>query len=181
MSRLKEKYIKEVIPAMKEKFGYTNDLATPKLEKVVVHVGLSQGLNDPKFIEIAENTLQRITGQRPVKTRAKKSISNFKIKKGLVIGLMVTIRKEKMYDFVDKLINVTLPRVRDFRGLSPKAVDQSGNLSIGFKENICFPEIKPDEIEKLHGLQVTIKTTARSRERGFELLKLLGLPFREKD
>lgn len=182
MSRLKEKYIKEVIPALKEKFGYRNNLAVPKLEKVIVHVGLSQGLKDPKFVETAENTLSIITGQRPVKTKAKKSISNFKIRKGLVIGMMVTLRGEKLYDFVDKLINVALPRVRDFRGLSSKAMDRSGNLSIGFRENICFPEIEPDEIERLHGLQVTIKSTAGSKEKGLELLKLLGFPFsREKD
>lgn len=178
MTRLKEKYIKEVVPAMKEKFGYKNSLAVPRLEKVVVHAGLGAGLKDPKFAEIVESTLSRITGQQPLKTKAKKSISNFKIKKGQIIGMMVTLRGDRMYDFVDKLINITLPRVRDFRGLAKESLDQNGNLSIGFREHVCFPEIKPDEIEQIHGLEVTIKTTARSREKGFELLKLLGFPFR---
>lgn len=180
MTDLKEKYIKEVIPILKEKFSCRNNLAVPKLEKVIIHVGLSSSLKDEKFLEVAENTLLRITGQYPVRKKAKKSISNFKIRKGMVIGMMVTLRGERMYSFVDKLINITLPRVRDFRGLSSKTLDQDGNLSIGFRENICFPEIKPDEVEKIHGLQVTVKTTARSKEKGFELLKLLGFPFREK-
>ncbi len=180
MSRLKEKYLKEIVPALKEKFGYKNNLAVPKLEKVVVHIGLSQNLKDPKFIEIAEETVLKITGQYPLKTKAKKSISNFKIRKGMVVGMMATLRGDRMYDFVDKLINVALPRVRDFRGLSQKAMDQNGNLSIGFRENICFPEIKPDEVEKIHGLQVIVKTTAKSKEEGLELLRLLGFPFRQK-
>jgi len=175
--RLKIKYFKEVIPAMQKKFGYQNVLAVPKIEKVIVSAGLSLGLKDPKFLELVEETLKKITGQKPVKTLAKKSISNFKIRKGMPVGMMVTLRGDRMYDFVDKLINITLPRVRDFRGISPKCIDEQGNLSIGFRENICFPEIKSEEIEKIHGLQVTVKTTAKSKEKGLEMLKLFGFPF----
>jgi len=175
--RLKIKYRDNIVPEMKKKFGYQNDLAVPKLEKAVVAVGLSQGLKDPKFSEIAGDTLERITGQKPVKTKAKKSISNFKIRKGMPVGMIVTLRGKRMYDFIDKLINISLPRARDFRGLSPKFLDKDGNLSVGFRENICFPEIRSDEIGKIHGLQITVKTTARSREEGLELLKLFGFPF----
>jgi len=179
--RLKEKYKKEVIPEMKKIFGYKNDLAVPRLKKVVVNVGVGKNLKEPNFIEAVENNLMRITGQRPVKTKARKSISSFKIRKGLVIGLMVTLRGNRMYDFLEKLINVTLPRIRDFRGLSPNSIDDNGNLSIGFKEYISFPEIRPDEIEKLHGLEVSITTTSKSRKEGLELFKLLGFPFRSVD
>lgn len=180
MSRLKEKYNQVVIPAMKEKFGYKNNLAVPKIEKVVINVGTGKGLSDAKFNEVVENTLKRITGQQPVKVTAKKSISNFKIRKGLVIGMMVTLRGKKMTDFVDRLINVTLPRVRDFRGLETKSVDPSGNLNIGFREHIAFPEIKSDEVEKIHGLQVSVVTTAKTKEEGLELLRLLGFPFKKE-
>lgn len=165
---------------MRKKFGYQNSLAIPKVEKVVVSAGLSQGLGDPKFLDVVEDTLKKVTGQKPVKTKAKKSISNFKIRKGMPVGIMVTLRGGRMYDFIDKLINITLPRVRDFRGLSSKFLDQTGNLSIGFRENICFPELKSEEIEKIHGLQVTVKTTAKNREQGLELLKLLGFPFQKE-
>jgi large subunit ribosomal protein L5 len=175
---LREKYLKQVIPAMKEKFGYKNDLAVPKLEKVIVNVGIGQGLKDIKFKENVEATLMRITGQKPVERKARKAISGFKIKKGQVVGLMVTLRKKRMYDFVDKLINIALPRTRDFRGLNPKSMDGHGNLTIGFKEHIAFPEIKADEVERLHGLEVVIVTSARDDERGLELLKLLGFPFK---
>lgn len=179
-SRLKIKYQKEAIPALREKFGFENILAVPRIEKVVVSVGLSPGLKDAKFMDIVEETLRKITGQKPVKTLAKKSISNFKIRKGMAVGSVVTLRGARMYDFLDKLINVTFPRVRDFRGLSPKFLDREGNLSVGFKEDISFPEIKSEEIEKMHGLQVTVKTTAKDREKGLALLKLLGFPFKEE-
>ncbi len=179
--RLKERYQREVIPEMKKIFGYENNLAVPRLEKVVVNVGIGKNLKEPNFTEVVENNLMRITGQRPVKTKAKKSISGFKIRQGLIIGLMVTLRRQRMYDFIEKLIQATLPRVRDFRGLSPRAVDRSGNLSIGFKEILSFPEIKSDEIEKLHGLEVSIQTTAQSQKEGLELFKLLGFPFRAAD
>jgi len=180
MYNFKEKYQKEIIPALKEKFGYTNNLAIPRIEKVVINVGTGHGLKDPKFNEVVENTLQRITGQRPIKTVAKKSISNFKIRDGLVVGMVVTLRGKRMNDFIDKLVNVTLPRIRDFRGLEATCIDPKGNLNIGFKEHIAFPEIKPDEVEKIHGLQVSIVTTAKTREEGLELFRLLGVPFRKE-
>lgn len=162
---------------MEAKFGYKNNMAVPKITKVVINVGTGHGLKDAKFNEAVENTLIRITGQQPVKTAAKKSISNFKIREGLIVGMMVTLRGKRMYDFLDKLINIALPRVRDFRGLNPKSVDPKGNLNIGFREHISFPEIKSDEIEKIHGLQVSVVTTAKTRDEGVELLTLLGFPF----
>ncbi len=177
MNRLQEKYRKAIIPEMKKVFGYKNNLAVPRLSKVVLNIGAGPGLKDPKFNEVAENTLVRISGQRPVKTKAKKSISNFKIREGLVVGLMVTLRGKRMYDFVDKLINVTLPRVRDFRGLDLKTLDEQGNLNIGFKEHMAFPEIRADEVEKIHGLQISLITTAETKAEGTELFKLLGFPF----
>jgi large subunit ribosomal protein L5 len=176
---LQLKYEKEAVSEMQRLFGDENSLAVPKIVKAVVNVGLKQGLKDPKYIETAEQTLARITGQKPVKTLAKKSISNFKIRQGMVVGMMVTLRGKRMYDFLDKLVNVTLPRVRDFRGLSPDSVDDRGNLSIGFREYIAFPEIRPDEVERLHGLEIAIATTAKSREKGLVLFKTLGFPFRE--
>ena len=175
---LKEKYIQQVIPAMKEKFGYKNDLAVPKLEKVIINVGIGQGLKDQKFKENVEKTLVRITGQKPVERKAKKAIAGFKIRQGQVIGLIVTLRTKRMYDFVDKLVNIALPRTRDFRGLNPKSMDGHGNLTVGFKEHIAFPEIKADEVERLHGLEVVVVTLAKDDEKGLELLKLLGFPFR---
>jgi len=177
MERLREKYKNEAIPAMKKTFGYKNDLAVPRLKKVVLNIGTGHGLKDPKFNEVASDTLQRISGQKPVNTIAKKSISNFKIREGLIVGMMVTLRGKRMYDFVDKLINITLPRVRDFRGINTRAVDRQGSLNIGFREHIAFPEIKADEVEKIHGLQVSIITSAKTKEEGLELLKLLGFPF----
>jgi len=175
-----QKYYQEkVVPALKEEFGYTNNLSVPKITKCVINIGTSAGLKDPKFNEIVESNLRRITGQKPVKTLAKKSISNFKIRQGLVVGMMVTLRGKRMYDFLDKLINVTFPRVRDFRGIEEKLIDKNGNLNIGFKEHISFPEIKSDEVEKIHGLQITFTTTAKNREKGLSLFKLIGIPFRK--
>lgn len=179
MISIKEKYKKSAVPALTEEFGYKNPMAVPKLLKVVINIGTSHGLKDPKYNEVVENTLVRITGQRPVKTAAKKSISNFKIREGLIVGIMVTLRGQKMYDFLDKFINITLPRVRDFRGLDPKSVDPQGNLNLGFREHISFPEIKSDEVEKIHGLQVSVVTSAKSKKEGTELLKLLGFPFQK--
>ncbi|MFZ5364213.1 MAG: 50S ribosomal protein L5 [Patescibacteria group bacterium] len=178
-SRIKTKYTEEVIPEMKKVFGYKNNLAVPKIEKVIVAAGLSQGLKDAKFLDIVEETLRKITGQKPVRTLAKKSISNFKIRKGMPVGMIVTLRGTRMYDFLDKLINITFPRVRDFRGISQKFLDRDGNLSVGFKEDIAFPEIKSEEIEKIHGLQVTVKTTAQNKKEGLTLLKLMGFPIQE--
>ncbi len=176
---LRKKYIQQVIPVMKEKFGYKNDLAVPKLKKVIVNVGIGQSLKDPKFKETIENTVKRITGQKPVERKAKKAISGFKIRKDQIVGMMVTLRRERMYDFIDKLINITLPRTRDFRGLDPKSMDGHGNFAIGFKEHLAFPEIKADEVERLHGLEVVVVTSAKDDERGLELLRLLGFPFKK--
>ncbi len=178
MTRLQEKYIKEVTPLMKEKFGYKNNLAVPRLEKVVVNIGFNQDISaDKNKLAAMENNLKRITGQKPIQTKAKKAISAFKIREGLIIGMAVTLRSQRMYDFVDKLVNVTLPRFRDFRGLSTKSIDKCGNLTIGVKEHLVFPEIKADEVEYIHGLEITIHTSSKTQDEGLELLKLLGFPF----
>lgn len=177
--RLKEKYKKEVVPAMVERFKYSNALAVPKLEKVSINSGTGKALKDEKFLEAVEATLIRISGQHPVKTKARKSIAAFKIREGMTVGVRLTLRGARMYDFVEKLINVSLPRVRDFQGLDPKSVDGHGNISIGFKEHVVFPEIKSDEVERSIGLEVTVTTNAKTREEGFELLTLLGFPFKK--
>jgi large subunit ribosomal protein L5 len=179
MTRLREKYEREVVQALVKKFGYKNKMSAPKMVKVVLNVGLSHGIKDPKIIDLAEQTLMRITGQKPVKTKAKVSISAFKIREGMIVGMKVTLRKDKMYDFVDKLVNVSMARIRDFRGLDPESMDKQGNYSLGLKENIMFPEIRPDEIEKTHGLEITINTNAKSKEEGLELLTQLGFPFKK--
>jgi len=175
-----EKYEKEAAPQVMAKFGLKNRMAVPKLVKVVLNVGLKQGVKDPKFVDHAEKILSKITGQKPVKTLAKKSISNFKIRQGMVVGMMVTLRGRRMYDFMDKLVNVTLPRVRDFRGLSPKTIDHHGNMTIGFKEFIAFPEVRPDDTDYVHGLEITIVTNAKSKEQGLTLLRGIGFPINEK-
>jgi len=180
MNRLKQKYQKEVIPAMRQRFGYTNDLAVPKIEKVVLNVGIPSTRADEKFMKLVSQTLSRVSGQKPVFVKAKKSISSFKIRQGQIVGATLTLRKDRMYDFMDKLVNLTLPNVRDFRGLSKKSIDKSGNLTIGFKEYLVFPEINADEVENIHGLEVTIVTTAKDKQQAFILLSLLGLPFVEK-
>ncbi len=175
---LREQYDKKIVPALMERFGYKNRMAVPKLKLVSVNVGMSTNLlKDPKIPETVETTLTRITGQKPVKTLAKKSIASFKVRQGQNIGMKVTLRGARMWHFLEKLIHVTLPRVRDFRGISPKLVDKQGNLSMGFKEYIAFPEIRPDEIEKLHGIQVTVNSTAQTREEGLELYRRMGFPF----
>jgi len=175
---LREQYEKKIVPALMERFGYKNRMAVPKLKLVSVNVGMSTNLlKDPKIPETVEATLTRITGQKPVKTLAKKSIASFKVRQGQNIGMKVTLRGARMWHFLEKLIHVTLPRVRDFRGISAKLVDRQGNLSMGFKEYIAFPEIRSDEIEKLHGVQVTVNSTAKSREEGLELYRLMGFPF----
>ncbi|MFH0854138.1 MAG: 50S ribosomal protein L5 [bacterium] len=180
MNRLYTKYKKEIMPTLKKEFDIKNDLATPKIKKIIINVGLSKGLNDKEFVDVVENNLLRITGQKPVKTKAKKSISNFKIRKGLIVGMKVTLRKTRMYDFLDKLINVTFPRIRDFRGISREVADGNGNITIGFKEHICFPEIKLDEVEKIHGLEITIVTTALNNEQSVALLREMGFPFKKE-
>ncbi|MFH1077866.1 MAG: 50S ribosomal protein L5 [Patescibacteria group bacterium] len=176
---LKERYTKEIAPALAKEFGIANALAVPKVAAITVSIGASQGLKDPKFFETAENTLARITGQRSVKTKAKQSIASFKIRKGMVVGLRVTLRGPRMWHFLEKLLRVTFPRIRDFRGITTKHVDGRGNISIGFREFLSFPEIRPDEVERIHGLQVTVSTTAGDRAKGIALLRALGFPFND--
>lgn len=174
---LDEHYRKEVVPALLKELGIKNALAAPRLTKVVLNIGLGKQSGDNKHSELVVKTLNRITGQKPVLTLAKKSISNFKIRQGMVVGVMVTLRGKRMYDFLDKLIRVGLPRVRDFRGLQAKSIDTQGNLAIGFREHLIFPEIRSDEVEAIHGLEVAITTTAGSRAKGKKLFELLGFPF----
>lgn len=179
-SQFYKKYKDEVVPALKEKFGYQNIMQVPRIEKVVLNVGYGRHTKDNAFIENAANTLKTVTGQSPVHNKAKKSISNFKVREGTAVGVSVTLRGEKMYDFLQKLVSITFPRVRDFRGISPHSFDKQGNYSVGFKENIAFPEINSDAVERIHGLEVVIQTTATKKEEGFELLKGLGFPFKKK-
>ncbi len=179
--RLKERYQKEIIPKLKEKFGYKNNLQVPKMEKVVINVGFGRYNKDKAFIENVVNTLTKISGQKPILTKARKSISSFKIREGMIIGACVTLRGKKMYDFVEKMVGVSFPRVRDFRGISTKNIDRNGNLTVGFKENTAFPEIKIEEIENIHGLEVSISTTAKTKEEGFELFKEIGFPFKKEE
>lgn len=174
---LYEKYKKEVVPAMKAEFGYKNIMQTPKVAKIIINAGVGRFIKEPHFIENVESTLTKISGQKPVRTKAKKSISNFKIREGMDIGVMVTLRGPRMYQFLEKLVSITLPRVRDFRGVSAKSFDHNGNYTIGFKENLSFPEIKSEDIEKMHGLQIIINTTAKNKEEGKSLLTHLGIPF----
>lgn len=174
-------YKETVAPKLAEELGLKNALAVPKITKVTLNIGLGQGIKEAKYLETAEATLRRITGQQPVKCKARVSISNFKIRKGMVIGMKVTIHGKRMWDFLDKLVNITLPRVRDFRGLSLEAFDEKGNYSLGLKEHMSFPEIRPDEIEVIHGLQITLTTTAKNKEQGRILLAALGFPFKKND
>lgn len=176
---LKEKYQKEIVPALKEKLSYSNKLLVPKIKKVVINVGFGRRLKDKDYIDNIEKTLIKVSGQKPVFTKAKKSISSFKIREGMIIGAMVTLRGERMYHFLEKLLNVTFPRVRDFRGISEKSVDKQGNLTVGFKENTAFPEVKVDDINNIHGLEVVINTNAKNRADGLELFKALGFPFKK--
>ncbi|MBU1038791.1 50S ribosomal protein L5 [Patescibacteria group bacterium] len=162
---------------LQKEFSLQNIMQMPRLQKVVLNIGLGKVLSDTKQQENAFKTLQRISGQKPVFTKAKKSISNFKIREGMVVGVSVTLRGQRMYDFLDRFVNITLPRVRDFRGLSKKIIDQQGNLTIGFKEHVVFPEIRSDEIEALHGLEVTVVTSGRARDLTLRLFELLGFPF----
>jgi len=175
--RLKEKYDNEVVQAMMEKFGYTNIMEVPKLEKIVLNMGVGEAKDNPKVLEGAVGDMQLITGQKPVLTRAKKSIANFKLRENVAIGCKVTLRKQKMYEFADKLINVALPRVRDFRGVSDKAFDGRGNYSLGIKEQLIFPEVEYDKIDKVRGMDIIFVTTANTDEEARELLRFLGMPF----
>jgi len=179
MSQLQTYYEEQVSPKLKEKFSYANVHQIPKLEKIVLNMGLGQAIQNIKIIDAAVEELMSIAGQRPVVTRAKKSIAAFKLRTGMPIGVMVTLRRKQMFDFMSKLVNVALPRVRDFRGVSPKAFDGAGNYSLGIKEHIIFPEIDYDKIEDIKGMNISIVTTAKSDEEGRELLGLLGMPFRK--
>lgn len=174
--RLKEKYMSKVIPKMKEEFDYKNNLEVPKIEKIVLNVGVGRVSEDPKFLDLVISNLIAITGQKPIKTKAKKAISNFKIRKGIVNGVVVTLRGNKMYEFLDKLISVTLPRIRDFRGLSRDAFDGRGNYNIGIKEHSVFPEMSHGNIEKIHGLEISIITSAKTNKEGEKLFEFLGFP-----
>jgi large subunit ribosomal protein L5 len=179
-TRLQTQYEKQVAPALLKELDVKNVNAVPKFVKVTLNVGLKHGFKDAKFNDAVEATLRKISGQSPVKTKARKSIAGFKIREGNIVGMSVTLRGARMYDFIDKLINLTLPRVRDFRGLNAKSVDQHGNLTIGFREFISFPEIAPEDADTPHGLEVTIVTNAHDREKGLALLKATGFPFKEK-
>ncbi|MDM8514785.1 50S ribosomal protein L5 [Desulfobacterales bacterium HSG16] len=178
MSQLKTHYEEEIAPKLMEKFGYKNRMQVPKIEKVVLNVGLGEAIHNMKLMDAAVEELKTIAGQQPVVTRAKKSIAAFKLREGMPVGCRVTLRRKRMYDFLYKLVNIALPRVRDFRGVSKKAMDGRGNYTLGIKEQIIFPEIDYDKIDKVKGLNISIVTTAKTDEEGRELLKLLGMPFR---
>ncbi len=178
MARLKEYYLKNVVPALKNEFNYKNPMQVPKMEKIVVNMGLGEAIQNAKLIDNAVQELATITGQKPVVTKAKKSIATFKLRQGMSIGCCVTLRKEVMYEFFDRLVNVALPKVRDFRGISANAFDGRGNFSIGLQEQIIFPEIEYDKIEKVKGMNITIVTTAKTDEEARALLRLMGVPFK---
>lgn len=178
-TRLKEKYQKEVIPALKEKFGYKNVNQVPKLVKIVMNMGLGRAIQDPKIIEEAVDELSKITGQKPVITKSKKAISNFKLRENMSIGCMVTLRCDRMFEFYDRFVNIALPRVRDFRGVMPKSFDGKGNYSLGIRDHTIFPEINADKVRVTKGMDITFVTTAQSDEEAMELLRLMGMPFRK--
>jgi large subunit ribosomal protein L5 len=178
MARLREKYQVEVVPKLKERFQYRSSMQIPKLSKIVLNMGLGEAIQNIKILDSATEELAAISGQKPVITRARQSIATFKLRKGMPIGCMVTLRGQRMYEFLDKLVNVALPRVRDFRGVSPRGFDGRGNFTVGIKEQIIFPEIDYDKIDKIKGMNITIVTTAEKDDQARELLALLGMPFR---
>jgi len=177
-ARLKERFEKEIRPALMKEFGYSNPMQAPRLEKIVVNMGLGEAINNGKIIDASVAQLASITGQKPVVTKARKSIANFKLRQGQSIGAMVTLRGDRMYEFFDRLVSIALPRVRDFKGVSPKAFDGKGNYTLGIREQIIFPEINYDQVEKIKGLNITVVTTASDDEGGRTLLRFLGMPFR---
>ena len=177
MSRMQEKYKSEVAPALMTKFGYKSTMQIPKLEKIVINIGMSDAKENPKVIDAAMNDLALITGQKPIVTKARKSAANFKLREGMNIGCKVTLRAEKMYEFLDRLFNVALPRVRDFKGINPNSCDGRGNYSLGIKEQLIFPEIDYDKIDKIRGMDIIMVTTAKTDEEARELLSLMGAPF----
>jgi len=178
--QLKERYQKEIVPALKESLNLKNIMEVPRISKVVVNIGMGEALDNPKALDAAVSDLTSITGQKPVITKARKSIANFKLREGRQIGVRVTLRGERMWAFLDRLMNIALPRVRDFRGISPNSFDGRGNYTLGLREQLVFPEIEYDKIDKLRGLEVTIVTTARTDDEGRQLLQLLGMPFRKE-
>lgn len=178
MSRLKERYDNEVVPSLLERFGYQNVHQVPRLEKIIINMGVGDAVADRKALDAAVEDLAIISGQKPAITRARKSVANFKIREGMPIGCKVTLRGQRMYDFLDKLISVVLPRIRDFRGTSPRSFDGRGNYTLGLKEQLIFPEINYDDVSQVRGMDVSIVTTAMNDEEGYELLKAMGMPFR---
>ena len=179
-TRLKEKYLAEAVPALQQKFGYKNPMEIPRLEKVIINMGLGDTKDNAKALEVAVDELSQIAGQKPLITKAKKSIANFKLREGMNVGAKVTLRGIRMEEFVDKLISIALPRVRDFRGVSPKAFDGRGNYALGVREQLIFPEINYDKVEKIRGMEMIIVTTANTDEEAKELLSLLGMPFAQQ-
>ncbi|HEY9765933.1 MAG TPA: 50S ribosomal protein L5 [Chroococcales cyanobacterium] len=177
--RMKEKYLTEVVPALQKEFSYQNLLAVPKIEKVVINMGLGEAIQNPKALDAAIGDLRAIAGQKPIVTKAKKSIAVFKLRQGMSIGTCVTLRGRRMYEFLDRLLNLSLPRIRDFRGISAKSFDGRGNYSLGLKEQLIFPEIDYEKVDKIRGMNITIVTTANTDEEGRALLKFMGMPFRE--
>ncbi len=177
--RMKEKYQREILPALTKEFNYRNPMEVPKVEKVVINIGMGEALQNAKSMDAALADLTAIAGQKPVVTRARKSIANFKLRQGQPIGAMVTLRGDKMYEFLDRLISIAMPRIRDFRGVSRRSFDGRGNYSVGLREQIVFPEIDYDRVDKLRGLEVAIVTTARNDNEGYALLKNMGMPFRD--
>lgn len=178
LPRLRERYNKEIVPALMKRFGYKNPMQVPRVQKVVVNMGLGEAVSNPKLIDGAVNDLTSITGQKPIVTRAKKSIATFKLREGMAIGAKVTLRRERMWEFLDRLISLSLPRVRDFRGVSARGFDGAGNYTLGLKEQIVFPEIDFDKVDKIKGMNITVVTTAETNEEAKELLGQLGMPFR---
>jgi large subunit ribosomal protein L5 len=177
--RMRERYQAEIVPALTKEFSFTNPMQVPRIEKIVLNIGLGEALSNAKSLEAAIGDLTTIAGQRPVTTRARKSIANFRLRQGQAIGAMVTLRGERMYEFLDRLISLALPRIRDFRGVSRRSFDGRGNYSIGLREQLAFPEIDYDRVDKLRGLEVAIVTTARNDNEGYALLKQFGMPFRD--
>lgn len=178
MTRLKDRYQKDVVPALRKEFGYKNPMAVPKIEKVVVNMGLGEATQNAKIVDTGADELGRITGQKPVTTRAKKSIAQFKVRQGMPVGTMVTLRGQRMYEFLDRLIAIALPRVRDFKGVSPKGFDGRGNYTLGLRDQLIFPEIDYMKVDKARGMNICVVTTAKTDEEARKLLQLLGMPFR---
>jgi len=178
MSRLKEKYQKDVVPALQKEFGYKNVMAVPRIEKVVVNMGLGEATSNAKIVDTGADELARITGQKPVTRRAKKSIAAFKVRKGMPVGTMVTLRGERMWEFLDRLVSIALPRVRDFKGVSPRGFDGRGNYTLGLRDQLLFPEIDYMKVDKARGMNVSVVTTARTDEEARKLLQFIGMPFR---